>query len=31
MADVELPETEALLAWQAIEGRVLEPERAVAC
>ncbi len=31
MADVELPETEALLAWQAIERRVLEPERAVAC
>ncbi len=27
MADVELPETEALLAWQAIERRVLEPER----
>jgi len=31
MADVELPETEALAAWQAIERRVLELERAVAC
>ena len=31
MADVELPETEALAAWQAIERRVLEPEPAIAC
>ena len=31
MADVELPETEALAAWQAIEQRVLGPERTVAC
>jgi predicted homoserine dehydrogenase-like protein len=28
--DVELPETEALAAWQAIERRVLAPERAIA-
>jgi predicted homoserine dehydrogenase-like protein len=31
MDDVELPETEALAAWQAIERRALAPERAVAC
>jgi predicted homoserine dehydrogenase-like protein len=31
MADVELPESEALAAWRAIERRVLEPERALAC
>jgi len=30
MDDVELPETEALAAWRAIERRVLKPERAVA-
>jgi len=31
MDDVELPETEALTAWLAIERRMLEPEPAIAC